>query len=310
MKYNFIKSNTIVFIFLFLAGCSGVGNTSSNTSVMESQGTLSLVANGEDFVRKGFTTKDGWQINFERVEVTLGEVTAYQVAGGFNPEKKSLIKSHKSIQLLSDSKTIDLAKGGESAKSILVKATQVPAGFYNALSWNMLPKMDSAFADGRTILLEGTAIKGDRRLNLLLGFNQPLKYLCGEFIGDSRKGMVKTSENTELEMTFHFDHIFGDQTVGAEAEINQKALGFEPLANLASSDRGRRSLASPASERVPWARQPRQGRSSFARQGTSDNLKLGQQDLSQKLSLEAYQKLENAIAGIGHVGEGHCSIVK
>ena len=62
--------------------------------------------------------------------------------------------------------------------------------------------------------------------------------------------MVKTSENTELEMTFHFDHIFGDQTVGAEAEINQNALGFEPLANLASSDRGRRSLASPASERV------------------------------------------------------------
>ena len=62
MKYNFIKSNIIVFIFLLLAGCNGTGNTSSNKSVMESQGTLSLVANGEDFVRKGFTTKDGWQI--------------------------------------------------------------------------------------------------------------------------------------------------------------------------------------------------------------------------------------------------------
>ncbi len=276
MKYNFIKSNTLVFILLFLAGCSGVGNTSSNKSVMQSQGTLSLVANGEDFVRKGFTTKDGWQINFEKVEVTLGEVTAYQVRGGLNPDEKSPIKSERSIQLLPESKTIDLAQGGELAPPILVNKTQAPEGFYNALSWKMLPKMDSASGENSTILLKGIAIKADRKLNFLLHFNQPLGYVCGEFIGDTRKGMVKASENTELEMTFHFDHIFGDQTVKAEEDINQNALGFQPLANLADSN----------------------------------DLKLGQKDLSQKLSSEAYQKLEKAIAGIGHVGEGHCSIVK
>ena len=276
MKYNFIKSNTIVIMFLFLVGCSGQGNTVSNKSVMESQGNLSLVANGEDFVRKGFTTKDGWKIDFERVEVTLAEVTAYQVPGGFNPEGKSQIKSEKSIQLLSESQTIDLAKGEESAAPIAVKKIQVPEGFYNALSWKMLPQVDSIFADGRTILLEGIATKADRKLNFILGFNQPVKYVCGEFIGDSRKGMVKPSENTELEMTFHFDHIFGDQTAGVEEKINQNALGFQPLANLADSN----------------------------------DLKLGQKDLSEKLSSEAYQTLENAIAGIGHVGEGHCTFIK
>lgn len=275
MKYNFIKSNTFVFVLLFLVGCSGEGNTSSDKNVMESQETLSLVANGEDFVRKGFTTKDGWEIDFERVEVTLGEVTAYQVPGGFNPEEKSQIKSETSIQLLPESKTINLAEGGESAEPIVVNKSKVPEGFYNALSWKMLPKTEPAFADSHTILLEGIAIKADRELNFLLGFNQPLKYICGEFIGDTRKGMVKLGENTELEMTFHFDHIFGDRTLVPEDELNQNALGFQPLADLTTSDR----------------------------------LKLSQQDLSQKLSSEAYQKLQKAISGIGHVGEGHCSVI-
>ena len=29
------------------------------------EGSLVLVANGEDFVRQGFVSKDGWSINFE-----------------------------------------------------------------------------------------------------------------------------------------------------------------------------------------------------------------------------------------------------
>ena len=264
------KINILFCLSLLLVGCSGRGNTNSD---IESQGSLSLVANGEDFAREAFTTKDDWQINFERVEVTVGEVTAYQVEGSFNPEAKSQIKSETSILLLPETQTINLARETEGGKPILVKETKAPEGFYNALSWQMVTKKEQNFPDGYTLLLEGTGIKANREIKFLLGFNEPIKYICGEFIGDTRKGIVKFGENTEVEMTFHLDHIFGDGTVKAEAEINQNALGFEPLAKLAASD----------------------------------NLKLSQQDLQQQLSPEAYQKLQNAIAGLGHVGEGHCS---
>ena len=273
MRQNLIKCNTLGFMSLLLVGCSGEGKTKPNLTVIESQGSLGLVANGEDFVRGGFVTKDGWQINFERVDVTVGEVTAYQIEGGFNPDAKSQIKSETSIRLLEEPQTINLATGGEDADPILIKESKIPEGFYNALSWKMLPGRDQTLAGDHTIVLEGTGTKANRKIDFLLGFNYPTKYVCGEFVGDTRKGIVKSNENAQLEMTFHFDHIFGDGEAEADNELNQNALGFEPLANLA----------------------------------TSNNLQLSWQDLQERLSSEAYQKLTDAIAGLGHVGEGHCS---
>ncbi len=273
MMQKLTKINILLWISLLLVGCSGRGNTNSDLPVIESQGSISLVVNGEDFAREAFTTKDGWEINFERVEVTVGEVTAYQVEGSFNPEAKSEIKSEKSILLLQEPQTLNLARETEGGKPILIKETKAAEGFYNALSWQMVTKKDQNFPDGQTILLEGTGTKGNRKIEFLLGFNERIEYVCGEFIGDTRKGIVKSGENTEVEMTFHLDHIFGDGTAKTEAEINQNALGFEPLAKLAASD----------------------------------NLKLSQQELQTKLSPEAYQKLQKAIAGLGHVGEGHCA---
>ena len=275
MRQNLIKSNILGFMPLLLVGCSGEGKTKPNLTVIESQGSLGLVANGEDFVREGFVTKDGWQINFERVDVTVGEVTAYQIEGGFNPDAKSQIKSETAIRLLEEPQTINLATGEENADPILIKESKIPEGFYNALSWKMLPGMDQTLAGDYTIVLEGTGTKADHKINFLLGFNYPTKYVCGEFVGDTRKGIVKPNENAQVEMTFHFDHIFGDQEAEADNELNQNALGFEPLANLA----------------------------------TSNNLQLSWQDLQERLSPEEYQKLTDAIAGLGHVGEGHCSAI-
>ncbi|MDJ0532051.1 MAG: DUF4382 domain-containing protein [Xenococcaceae cyanobacterium MO_207.B15] len=274
MRLNLIKSNTILLISLLVVGCSRQGNTNPDVEGVESQGSLSLVANGEDFVREGFVTKDGWQINFERVDITVGEVTAYQVEGAFNPEAKSQIKSETAIRLVQEAQTINLAQGEEDADPIVITQSKAPKGFYNALSWKMLPITDQSIAGSHTILLEGTATKAKRKINFVLGFNQPTKYVCGEFVGDSRKGLVQPNDIAEVEMTFHFDHIFGDREADADDEINQNAVGFQPLADLA----------------------------------TSDTLELGWQDLEQNLSPEEYQKLTNGIAGLGHVGEGHCSV--
>ena len=77
MVCNLIKFNIFLFISCLFLGCSGQGNTSSDKTVIKSQANLSLVANGENFVCKGFITKDGWKINFDQVEVTVGEVIAY-----------------------------------------------------------------------------------------------------------------------------------------------------------------------------------------------------------------------------------------
>jgi hypothetical protein len=52
-------------------------------------------------------------------------------------------------------------------------------------------------------------------------------YDCGEYVGDERKGIVTDGGTADLEMTFHFDHIFGDAGTPLDDEPNQGAIGFE-----------------------------------------------------------------------------------
>ena len=47
---------------------SAANRDSSKTMAADPQkSSLSLVANGEDFVRQGFVSKDDWKINFDRL---------------------------------------------------------------------------------------------------------------------------------------------------------------------------------------------------------------------------------------------------
>ena len=62
-------------------------------------------------------------------------------------------------------------------------------------------------------------------------------------------------------MSFHFDHIFGDGELSPEESLNQTALGFQPLADLAQGD----------------------------------NLELDWQGLQENLSSDDYQRLKKAI---------------
>lgn len=237
------------------------------------KGTLQLVANGEDFVRQGFVTRDGWQIDFEHVYVTLADVTAYQTDPPFNPEESGELKATEKVTLVQEPKTVDLAEGGADAESITVMSAEAPAGTYNALSWKLV-EANQEPAAGSSIVLEGTAKKEGRTINFVMSFDQPLEYTCGQFVGDERKGILKGTDQAELETTFHFDHIFGDADTPADDALNQDAVGFEPFAALAQD-------------------------------GT---LKADTAMLEQKLPSEDYQKLQKAIAGLGHVGEGHCRL--
>jgi len=60
---------------IILTGCAGGGAT----------GRLQVYANGEDFVRQGFVSKDGWSINFDHVYITLADITAYQTEPPYDP---------------------------------------------------------------------------------------------------------------------------------------------------------------------------------------------------------------------------------
>ncbi|MCC0177268.1 DUF4382 domain-containing protein [Waterburya agarophytonicola K14] len=252
-------------------------NSNKIMAATTEENTLALVANGEDFVRQGFTSKDGWEINFDRVYVNFSNAVAYSTKSSFEPQKgdtKKSIDYQNKVDFLTEAQTTDLAAGNGEAKPILVSEVEVNTGFYNALSW----KLDTAGGDsaiaGKTIALIGKAVKDGQTINFDLGFNNPTEYICGEFVGDERQGIVTADSPGQVEATLHFDHIFGDLDTPPEEALNQDALGFEPIAKLASN-------------------------------GT---VNLDDTDLASQLSPKDYQKLTKAIAGLGHVGEGHCVI--
>ena len=271
-RYSWAIANTVALLSVTIAGCSGSGNTTT-VSATDGQGTLIVVANGEDFVRQGFVTKDDWQIDFERVAVNVGNITAYQTESAFNPDENTEINATEKVTILDEVTTIDLAEGTENAEPIAVAEINVPTGFYNALGWSMIPLDDSGLSN-QTIVLQGQAVKDGETVDFTLGFAVPVQYLCGEFIGDERKGFVKQNEVAEVEMTFHFDHIFGDSETPSDDPLNQDALGFQPLADLAQTG----------------------------------ILEADWQTLQQQLAPKNAQLLSNAIAGLGHVGEGHCKV--
>lgn len=282
MNRNLVKINTIALLSLLIASCGSETSESNNTSTVannQGEATLNLVANGEDFVRQGFVTKDGWTMNFNLLDVNLSDVTAYQIEGAFEPteaDQLDTLEYSEKVSLLDTPKVVDLAQGDADAEPIMVNNAEVTPGFYNAVAW----KIDTAAADsplaGKTMVLQGTASKDEQVINFDISLNRPIQYLCGEYVGDERKGIIQAGETGELETTFHFDHIFGDGETSPDDALNVDALGFEPLAQLASGD----------------------------------SLTIDDATLSQQLSPEDQEKLTKAVISLGHVGEGHCAVVQ
>ncbi len=253
----------------------------SNLSVKNSQieeikknnneSSLKLEANGEDFIRQGFTSKDGWQIKFNQVKVTLANVTAYQTEPPFSTEVETKLSPLVTTKLVETPITIDLAEGDENAKPILVIEKPAKEGIYNALSWQIQPEEGKK----ETILIDGIATKDNQTINFVISVDKSLDYMCGEFVGEERKGIVTQEKKGIVEITFHFDHIFGDAKTPMTEALNKEALGFQPLADIAQNNQ----------------------------------LKTYLTNLQKKLSPSDYEKLAKSILSLGHVGEGHCNLL-
>ena len=283
MKKQLVTFGSLIFLVSgVLWGCSQTQTPTSEAEQSEIEaisetpaptgevGTMQFRANGEDFVRQGFVTKDGWQVNFEHIYVNFSNAKAYETFTPYDAEAGGDPQAKQTISLVVN-KTVDLAEGPEDAETILVNEVPAPPGRYNALSWKM-DQAETGPAEGHTMVLQGTATKDGQTVPFTLNFDQELEFVCGDFVGEERKGILEPGGSAQLEATFHFDHLFGDGEAPPDDEINTGALGFDPLAEAA--------------------------------QGGS--LEADLDTLEQRLSPEEYQTLIAVLPSLGHVGEGHC----
>ena len=135
----------------------------------------------------------------------------------------------KSQVALPGTHVVDLVKGVNKNGLVDVGNVKAPAGHYSALSWKMV-KADKGPAAGYTTVLIGKASKGGKTVDFQLVSDEVATYRCGEYVGDERKGFLKTGGKAEMELTFHLDHIFGSSKAAATDAMNTGARGFEPFA--------------------------------------------------------------------------------
>jgi hypothetical protein len=211
----------------------GLGLLGSGGAALAGSGQLQFYANGEELITEGFLapklSKDGWQLTFSHAYVTLAEITAYQTSPPYDAQAGGDISATRQVALAGPL-TVDLAAGSPEEPPVPVgEAVAAPAGHYNAISWRM-PAAEIGPAAGYSLLLIGRAEKEGRQVDFRLGSREELRYQCGEFVGDERKGFVVAGGRADLEMTFHFDHIFGRADKDAADPMNLEALGFAPFA--------------------------------------------------------------------------------
>lgn len=265
-------SALLMVSILVLGGCNAKEasvNGEVETDDTSGQGTLVFTADGEEFIREGFLTKDGWQLTFDQVYATIGHITAYQTDPPYDTDQGWDIEYQTKVEV-DGVYTVNLADP-ESDPAVLVQLRDVPAGRYNALSWKMFRAAEGPSA-GYTLLLVGQAEKDSTVIKFSLGFEQEVTCLGGEYIGDERKGILASGGTAGLEMTFHFDHLFGDGEEDLDDPLNLEALGFGPLAALA----------------------------------VNDVLETNMTALQDSLSREDYALLLSILTHLAHVGEGHC----
>lgn len=256
---------------LMLAGCNAQEDSEEpvDTTVDAASGTLAFVADGEEHAREGTSSKDGWDIVFAHAYVSLSDITAYQTDPPYDTDDGWELDYVEMVSL-AGAHVIDLA--APDADPALVGAVDTaPAGHYNALAWTMARAL-SGPAEGYTMMFIGTAEKDGEIVDFVLRFDRETRYQGGEYVGDVRKGILDAGGDAEVEMTFHFDHFFGRADKDPDDELNVAALGFDPLAALATDGLLDVSLA----------------------------------DLEASLSADDYAKLEDILLHFGHVGEGHC----
>jgi hypothetical protein len=247
---------------LFLLGTSlySIGGQESSADGSSGEpGSIIFTANGEDFVRRGFVDKQGWHIVFDRLFVNIVNPTAYTSDG-------TIVHTFHGPHL------IDLADGGEDADPIVIGVVESasPAN-YQSLRFS-LNRIESGEFAGSSIVMIGKAEKNGRLVPFTIKLEEEMDFDGKEgFVGDEVKGLLLPGGTTTVEMTFHFDHIFGDIEAGSADHINTGSVGFDFFEK-------------------------------YRKNGAVD---ISQSHLSND---DDYKILLQALWTLGHLGEGHCDV--
>lgn len=250
---------TITILVLTISGCT-----------REEQGTLNFKTNGEDFIKNGFVTKDGWTMDFDEVLLSLDNVSAYILETPYDAFSETDIDSSGYYVSLDNPVISDLTLDGDDS---IIASVNTVTGHYNAISWDMVKMTDGDFK-GYSLVLVGTAKKDDLTVPFTIKFTDELNFQGGEFIGESRNGFISSDSSGEIEMTYHIDHMFGDYDLDENDSLNTGALGFEPFYNAYIS----------------------------LNLTTFD---LDSLAMENSFSSEDLEKLNDIMYSLGHVGEGH-----
>jgi len=223
-------------------------------------GKIVFYANGEDFVREGFLEKKGWKITFDHLYVNIANPVAYNSKG---------LKAE-----LEGTYLVDLAEGDSKAKPIVVGTLDgLKEGNYQSLKFG-LKRAEKGDYKGYSIVMIGKAEKGNDVRDFTIKLDEEIVFDGKEgYVGDEVKGMLLKGKETSVEMTFHFDHVFGDRSAPANDHVNSGSVGFDYF-------------------------------NAFAKNGKID---VAQKDL---VKTKGYKILLGAIATLGHLGEGHCHVLE
>jgi hypothetical protein len=253
-------------------------------------GTLLIEANGEDFVRDGFVSEDGWAIAFDAVYLNVEGPTAYQVQEATQEQGLTMGAlrhgghPHESVP----EGAAHVALTGQYFLKLKQDTFEVgrvddaPIGNYNRLAFNVAPA--GADAQGLvaehqnySIVMEGLASKDAEQVQFRIRLTEQMQY--GDCGPNGTEGVLAEGSEARSEMTFHFDHIFGDFEEGPadttdEETVNYLAIGFGPFAELASEGQ----------------------------------LDMTQEQLGQQMMGATYAQFIDAVRTLGHSGEAHCHL--
>ena len=238
----------VMTALLCLSGCSS------------KKGNLLFNANGEDFVVNGLISKEGWKVDFDKVLVNLGSPQAY------NPENQDL----KAI--LEGDHLVDLKRGTSARPEVSVGiVSHADTGNYQSLKFS-LKRIESGEYAGYSIVLIGIAQKDEIKVPFIIKLDEEMTFNGREgYVGDSIKGILGEDKTTDVEMTFHFDHIFGNIEMGDEDHVNSESPGFALFLD-------------------------------FIKDKTIDV------DQKEMRDHSLYNSLIHGIETLGHLGEGHCEV--
>lgn len=261
MKTRFLNVAAVVVLVVLLGGLLSCRKGEPGKEAVEAPavGSVAFTANGEDFVRQGFVDKQGWSIFFEHLYINIVDPTAY------TPDGTEQV-------VLRGANWIDLAAGDENAEPILLGTVDgAKAANYQSLRF-ALKRAASGPHAGFTIVMVGQAERNGRRMPFTIRLDEEMEFDGREgYVGEELKGLLVAGGETDVEMTFHFDHVFGDIEAGADDHINTGSVGFDFFY-------------------------------SFATDGAVD---VSQQQLR---NAEGYRTLVEALWTLGHLGEGHCEV--